>query len=110
MLSFGARVVGLVLFAIGVVALISDGISSIAADAVVMTPLSDSLSLIAPDFVDRMEASVKPLVGDAAWTEWGSAILAWPTLAVAGISGIFLMLAGARRAPRPTRRHVGFTI
>ena len=110
MLSFGARVVGLVLFAIGVVALISDGISSIAADAVVMTPLSDSLSLIAPDFVDRMEASVKPLVGDAAWAEWGSAILAWPTLAVAGISGIFLMLAGARRAPRPTRRHVGFTI
>ena len=110
MLSFVARVVGLVLFAIGVVALISDGISSIAADAVVMTPLSDSLSLIAPDFVDRMEASVKPLVGDAAWTEWSSAILAWPTLAVAGISGIFLMLAGARRAPRPTRRHVGFTI
>ena len=110
MLSFVARVVGLVLFAIGVVALISDGISSIAADAVVMTPLSDSLSLIAPDFVDRMEASVKPLVGDVAWTEWGSAILAWPTLAVAGISGIFLMLAGARRAPRPTRRHVGFTI
>lgn len=109
MLSFVARVFGLVLFAIGVVALISDGISSIAADAVVMTPLSESLSLIAPDFVDRIETSMKPLVGEAAWIEWGSTILAWPTLAVAGISGIFLMLAGARRSPRPTRGHVGFT-
>ncbi|SFM67762.1 hypothetical protein SAMN05192571_104134 [Pleomorphomonas diazotrophica] len=109
MLSFVARVLGLVLFAIGVVALISDGISSVAADAVVMTPLSGSLSLIAPDFVDRIESSLRPLVGDAAWAEWGSAVLAWPTLAVAGISGIFLMLAGARRPPRATRSHVGFT-
>jgi hypothetical protein len=108
MLSFVARVLGLVLFAIGVVALISDGISSIAADAVVMTPLSGSLTLIAPDFVDRIEAVVKPLVGEATWSEWGVAVLAWPTLAVAGIAGIFLMLAGARRSPRPARRHVGF--
>jgi len=108
MLSFVARVLGLVLFAIGVVALISDGISSIAADAVVMTPLSGSLTLIAPDFVDRIEAVLKPLVGETAWAEWGSTVLAWPTLAVAGISGIFLMLAGARRLPRPTRHHAGF--
>lgn len=109
MLSFVARVLGLVLFAIGVVALISDGISSIAANAVVTTPLSGSLSLIAPDFVDRIEQLLKPLIGDAAWAEWGSAVLAWPTLAVAGISGIFLMLAGARRSPRPMRNHAGFT-
>ena len=108
MLSFVARVLGLVLFAIGLVALISDGISSIAADKVIMTPLSGSLSLIAPDFVERIEALLKPLVGEAAWTEWGSAVLAWPTLAVAGISGIFLMLAGARRSPRPARNHAGF--
>jgi hypothetical protein len=108
MLSFVARVLGLVLFAIGMVALISDGISSIAADAVVMTPLSGSLSLVAPDFVERLEAILKPLIGNAAWTEWGSAVLAWPTLAVAGITGIFLMLAGARRTPRPTRHHAGF--
>ena len=110
MLSFVARVFGLALFAIGVVALISDGISSIAADAVVMTPLSESLSLIAPDFVEQIEAVLKPLVGEATWAEWGSAVLAWPTLAVAGISGIFLMLAGARRSPRPTKSHAGFTI
>ncbi len=110
MLSFVARVFGLALFAIGVVALISDGISSIAADAVVMTPLSESLSLIAPDFVEQIEAVLKPLVGEATWAEWGSVVLAWPTLAVAGISGIFLMLAGARRSPRPTKSHVGFTI
>lgn len=109
MLSFVARVLGLVLFAIGVVALISDGISSIAADKVVMTPLSGSLSLIAPDFVERVEALLKPLIGEAAWAEWGAAVLAWPTLAVAGIFGIFLMLAGARRSLRPTRNHAGFT-
>lgn len=108
MLSFVARNLGLGLFAIGLVALISDGISSIAADAVIMTPLSGSLALISPDFVDRMETVLEPLVGEAKWTEWGSAILAWPTLAVAGISGIFLMLAGARRSPRPTRDHAGF--
>lgn len=109
MLSFVARLLGLALFAIGVVALISDGISSIAADAVIMTPLSRSLSLIAPDVVDRIEALMKPLIGEAAWVEWGSVVLAWPTLAVAGISGIFLMLAGARRSPRSTRNHAGFS-
>ena len=109
MLSFVARVFGLGLFAIGVVALISDGISSIAADRVVMTPLSGSLALIAPDFTDRVEAVVKPLIGEAGWAEWGTAVLAWPTLAVAGITGIFLMLAGARRSPRPAKRHAGFS-
>ncbi len=108
MLSFVARVLGLALFSIGVVSLISDGISSIAADAVVMTPLSGSLSLIAPDFVGRIEAAMTPLVGEAAWAEWGPTVLAWPTLAVAGISGIFLMLAGARRTPRSARNHAGF--
>lgn len=108
MLSFVARVLGLVLFSIGVVSLISDGISSIAADSLVMTPLSGSLSLVAPDFVDHLEAALTPLVGEAAWTEWGPAVLAWPTLAVAGISGIFLMLAGARRMPRSAKNRVGF--
>lgn len=108
MLSFVARVLGLMLFAIGVVALISDGISSIAADRLVMTPLSGSLSLLAPDVVDRIETLLTPLVGKAAWAEWGTAVLAWPTLAVAGITGIFLMLAGARRPSRPTRPHAGY--
>jgi hypothetical protein len=108
MLSFVARVLGLILFSIGVVSLISDGISSIAADAIVMTPLSGSLALIAPDFVDRLAAAITPLIGEARWADWGPAVLAWPTLAVAGIAGIFLMLAGARRAPRSARNHVSF--
>lgn len=109
MLSFVSRVLGLILFAIGLVSLISDGIASIAADAVVLTPLSGSLSLIAPDFVDQIEATIAPLVGEAAWAEWGPAVLAWPTLAVAGLCGIFLLLAGARRSPRSTRNHAGFS-
>lgn len=108
MLSFVARIVGLVLFAIGVVSLISDGIASIAADKLVMTPLSTSLTLIAPDIVDRLKAAAVPLIGETAWADWGPAVLAWPTLAVAGLSGIFLMLAGARRSPRAAGKHAGF--
>lgn len=108
MLSFVARILGLVLFAIGVVSLISDGIASIAADKLVMTPLSTSLTLIAPDIVDRLKAAAVPLIGETAWADWGPAVLAWPTLAVAGLSGIFLMLAGARRSPRTAKKHAGF--
>ncbi|WP_026785058.1 hypothetical protein [Pleomorphomonas koreensis] len=109
MLSFVARILGLVLFAIGVVSLISDGIASIAADKLVMTPLSASLTLIAPDIVDRLKAAAVPLIGETAWADWGPAVLAWPTLAVSGLSGIFLMLAGARRSPRTAKKHAGLS-
>ena len=109
MLSFVARMLGLVLFAIGVVSLISDGIASIAADKLVMTPLSASLTLIAPDIVDRLKTAAVPLIGETAWADWGPAVLAWPTLAVAGLSGIFLMLAGARRLPRTANKHAGLS-
>ncbi len=105
MLSFVARVLGLLLFSIGLVALVADGIASIAADAVVTTPLSASLAMITPDFVERLQSLVTGLVGAKAWDDWGPAILAWPTLAVSGLSGIFLMLAGARRSPRLPRGH-----
>lgn len=108
MLSFVSRLLGLVLFSIGLVSLIADGIASIAADAVVTTPLSASLALIGPDFADRLQSFVIGFAGPAVWREWGPAMLAWPTLAVCGISGIFLMLAGARRSPRLSSGHARF--
>lgn len=107
MLSFVARVLGLLLFAVGLVSLISDGISTIAADELVMTPLSVSLSLITPDVVDQIGGTAQRLLGAAVWEEWGPAVLSWPTFAVTGIVGIFLMLAGARR-PRQPKTHAHF--
>jgi len=105
MLSFFARLLGLLLFSIGLVSLITDGIASIAADALVTTPLSVSLALIAPDLVERLQAFFTGLVGPGIWNEWGPAVLSWPTVAVSGLAGIFLMLAGARRSPRVARGH-----
>lgn len=108
MLSFVARLLGLLLFSIGLVSLIADGVASIAADAVVMTPLSASLALIGPDFADRLQAFVTGFAGPALWREWGPAVLAWPTLAVCGLPGIFLMLAGAKRAQKLSSGHAPF--
>ena len=59
MLSFVARVLGLVLFAIGVVALISDGISSIAADKVVIDTAVGKLVAHCPRFRGTRRGAAK---------------------------------------------------
>jgi hypothetical protein len=102
-LSFLVRILGLVLFALGMVTLVADGIRSIAASAVLLTPLSATWKMVDAGSFD---AAVVWLGGHspvlAAWV--AGPLTAVPTLVVASLLGIALMIAGRQRDGRRRRQ------
>jgi hypothetical protein len=97
MLRFLARTAGLLLFAGSFIALVADGIRSLAAKALVTTPLAATLSEVAPDLVPDLRAMVEGRLHPYLWDPVTTTVLAWPAFAVGGVAGMVLILAGARR-------------
>jgi hypothetical protein len=96
-LRFLARFTGYWLIAAALVAAVVDGAKSIAASALVLTPLAETwaaLSALGGGAAAADPAAVAPL-GDAA-----QLLFSAPTAAVLGILG-FVLLAAGRRRRRP---------
>jgi hypothetical protein len=95
MLRFLSRFLGFWLIAAALVAAIVDGAKSIAASAVVLTPLAESLAMIgAGGPADAGAASAPP--------PWPidivlASLLNAPTVAVLAAPGLFFLIAGAKR-------------
>lgn len=102
MLSFVSRVLGFVVFAVGVVALIGDGIRSIAADRVVLTSLGGEWATISAPSYAAFRAFVASHLSAEAASLVTAAFETLPTLAVAIGVGALLLVAGrkSRRKPR----------
>lgn len=96
MLSLLIRLAGLASFATGIIALIADGIRSIAADHVVMSSLTQNWTALDTASYATAGQVVSAHAGDAIWQWLEATVLTWPTFAVAGGLGIVLMLVGAR--------------
>ncbi len=103
MLSFLVRLTGLVLFAVGVVTLIADGIRSIAVGHLELTSLGHTWAAIDAGSLDAAGRWLGARAPDVAAAVAGGSLLELPTLAVAGVLGIVLMLIGQRRAGRRRR-------
>jgi hypothetical protein len=101
MIGFLARFVGLWFVAGALVALVIDATKSIAASAIVMTPLGDALTfysvatlMSAQTFVEQQ---VEPYVGGWLWDPAIQTILLLPTWIVLGAIGFLLTWLGRRR-------------
>jgi hypothetical protein len=100
MLRFIARFLGFWLVAAALVAAIVDGAKSIAASAVVMTPLAETWNTIVA--LGGWDMPAEELPAGAPWPLdiallW---LLAAPTVGILATLGVFFMFAGAKR-----RRH-----
>jgi len=95
MLRFFARFLGFWIFAAAIVAAIVDGAKSIAASAIVVTPLSETWAAIAASGGSQPPAEAPqipwPLDVALAW------LLAAPTVGVLALVGVLLMILGAKR-------------
>lgn len=98
MLRFLVRFAGLLLLAGGFAALIVDGTRSIAADAIVQTPLGETIHYLLPSKFDLIEPAVRrlhPLLWDPVLLHLFQA----PTWAILAISGLGLIYLARPRAP-----------
>ncbi len=100
MIAFLTRTLGLLVFAASFIALIADGVKSLAGDTIVVTPLASTWTALSPTSLEKTRALVETRLGPYVWEAITSAILAAPTFAVGGVIGVALMLAGTLRRSR----------
>lgn len=98
MLSFLARAVGLVLLAVAVVSAVLDLTRTVAASALVATPLGESWSAVSPGTRALAQEAVSERLAPFVWDGPVTWLLALPTWAVFGALAVLLLWAGRRRA------------
>lgn len=101
MLSFLLRSMGLILFAAAFISLIADGIHSLAANEILLTPLGQAWFQYHRESLNLAQALVQRHLHPAVWDPVIQTVLLWPAFAVAGGLGLVLMLLGSRRRARP---------
>jgi hypothetical protein len=100
MIAFLIRTLGLLIFAASFVAMVADGVRSLAADAVVLTPLGQTWFALHPQSLGLAQAMVQRYVHPYLWDPILVTVLLWPTFAVGGVFGVVLMLIGRKRRTR----------
>lgn len=98
MIRFLFRFIGLWVLAGGFVALVLDGVRSIAASEIVTTPLGVTWLATSPDSLARFQSFVETNLSNAAWTNLVVPVLGAPLFAVLGVVGIALLLIGRPKA------------
>ncbi|WP_181700657.1 hypothetical protein [Chthonobacter albigriseus] len=97
MLAFLLRSLGLFVFAAAFVALIADGVRSLAVDGVVVTSLQTTWAFLSPATLQQVETVAKGSLPPYIWTDMIVPVLGLPAFAVGGVLGIVLLLLGRRR-------------
>ncbi|SHF67431.1 hypothetical protein SAMN02745157_2715 [Kaistia soli DSM 19436] len=101
MLRLFVRLGGLFALAGAVIALVVDGTKSIAASALVLTPLSEAWLAVNSVSLGRAESFIEGHLGRFAWEPLATALLGLPVWLVFGAIGALLLLA-----VRPARLRV----
>ena len=94
------RIVGTLLIALAVILLIIDGTKSLAANGVVLTPLSDTWSQISAQSLENVKTFLETRLFGPVLEAVVSAILGFPGWAVIGVPGILLAWIGRSRRTR----------
>lgn len=97
MIRFLFRFVGLWILAGGFVALVLDGVRSIASSEVVTTPLGVTWLATSPDSLARFQGFVETSVSPAIWETAAVPVLNAPLFVVLGVLGLLLMLIGHKK-------------
>ncbi|QFR34317.1 hypothetical protein [Ancylobacter sp. TS-1] len=98
MIRFLFRFIGLWILAGAFVALVLDGVRSIAASEIVTTPLSVTWLATSPDSLARFQSFVEGNFSGVVWETLAVPVLGAPLFAVLGVAGILLLLIGRPKA------------
>lgn len=94
------RVIGTLLIALAVILLIIDGTKSLAANALVLTPLAETWTQVHAGSLEQLRAFLETRLFGPVLETVVSAILSFPGWAVIGLPGILLAWAGRSRRER----------
>lgn len=101
-MGFVVRTVGILLFAAAFIALVADGVRSLAVDTLVWTPLGQLWAALSADSLAAAESLVKTRLDPYLWDNGIEPVLGWPGFAVVGVVGLVLLILGRRRrSPGP---------
>jgi len=100
MIRFLFRLLGLVLIAVGFVALVIDGTRSIAGQRLITTSGADSWRAIHPASLGEVEKLLVARDLDWVWDPGLLAVLAVPTAVTGLLLGAIMMLIGRRNEPQ----------
>jgi hypothetical protein len=100
MIRFLLRFVGIWLLAGGFVALVLDGVRSIASSELVMTPLGVAWLGISEDSLLHVQELVNAKLPAGSWDVVMAPLLQAPLFAVLAALGLLLMLVGRRKEKR----------
>ena len=100
MIRFLLRFVGIWLLAGGFVALVLDGVRSIASSEIVMTPLGVAWLAISEDSLMHVQELVNAKLPAGSWDLVMAPLLQAPLFAVLAALGLLLMLIGRRKEKR----------
>lgn len=98
MIRFLLRFLGMWLLAGGFVALVLDGVRSIASSAPLITPLGDAWMAVSETTLGQFQTFVEARLPAGSWGSVIVPLLDAPVAAVLGGLGLLLMLIGRRRA------------
>lgn len=94
-MRFVIRAIGLAVFAAAFIALIADGIRSLAAGYLVLTTSETVWMALHPSSLAAFRAFVEHWTDPYVWNGLVRVVLAWPAFAVAGLVGVGLLLVGS---------------
>ena len=103
MLPFLFRLAAMVALSVAVIMAVLDTTRTVAASALVMTPLKASWLSVSPDTLAAFEAFVREKIGPAAWDMAIAHVLELPGFAVFAGLALLLYAIGYRRRPRDPR-------
>ncbi len=100
MFRFCLRLIGLLLLAGAFAALVVDGTRSIAAGALALTPLAQTLAWLSPQKFAALKPQLQQHVPHFVWDPLIVHLLTAPTWIVAGALGALVLLVTQRRRPK----------
>jgi hypothetical protein len=103
MIRFVFRVLATLSLAIAVIMSVLDATRSIAADMVILTPLSESWRAVSPQTYDAAETAVSELLWPYAWDPVILALLSAPGFAVFLVLALVFYMIGRRPERRAGR-------
>jgi hypothetical protein len=99
MIRFLFRALGLLFLAGAFVFFVYDGTKSIAATAVIFTPLTDTWNTIHAASLAQLQPAIERHVGTWLWDILARWVLVAPTFVVSGVIGAILVIIGRRKKP-----------
>lgn len=97
------RLLSMIFLSISTIMAVLDATRSIAAEALVMTPIGVSWSAVSPATLGQVQGLIVQNFPAFVWNPVASSVLNFPGFAIFAILAVLFALAGRRRLEKPNR-------